>query len=134
MAYQKIELPSGDAIGNPGALPAELVGLADTSLADLNWTDPSLGFHGFGFVPVADPDPEPAQRWIHKAIFIQRIAAANRIAIRAAAKTDPLIEDFLDVLYATDLVNLDNAETQAGVAYLVSENLLTAGEAEALLA
>lgn len=56
LAYQKRELPSTD-VGDPGDLPADLVGLADVSLADLAWTDPALGYQGFGFFPVEVSDP-----------------------------------------------------------------------------
>lgn len=56
IAYQKRQLPSTD-VGDPGDLPAELEGLEDVSLADLIWTDPALGYHGFGYFPVEVDDP-----------------------------------------------------------------------------
>lgn len=57
--YQRKNLSDDSNIGNAGALPAELVGLADESLADLSWADPALGYDGQGFVPVTVPDPPP---------------------------------------------------------------------------
>ena len=41
----------------PEGLPADLQGLASESLADLSWTDASLGYHGFGYWPVVDERP-----------------------------------------------------------------------------
>lgn len=38
-------------VGSLGPLPADLVGLADADLANLDWTDPSLGYRGDGFFP-----------------------------------------------------------------------------------
>jgi hypothetical protein len=62
MPYQRVELPD-TLIGEPGPLPAELVGLADETLADLSaHLDPeacaALGYVGQGFLYV-DPPPAP---------------------------------------------------------------------------
>lgn len=78
--------------------------------------------------------PGGVRRYIPKVVFMQRMAASARIAVRQAAKTDPYIEDFLDLLAATIEVNLDDPDTLAGVQYLVASELLTQAEAEALLA
>lgn len=138
MNYQRKNLADDSNVGSPQPLPAELVGLTDTVLADLSAFVPlaadELGYAGQGFFPVADPPSPAPARFIHKSIFLQRLSPATRIAIRAASETDPLIEDFLDVLYATDEVDLDNANTTAGVDYMVSEGLLTSDQAAALLA
>ncbi len=55
MDYAKIELPG--TIAGLERLPADLQGLAAESLADLSWTDASLGYHGFGYWPVVDERP-----------------------------------------------------------------------------
>lgn len=55
MLYQKRELAGMVDVGEPGPLPADLVGLADESLADLDWTYAPLGYRGFGFFPVLAP-------------------------------------------------------------------------------
>lgn len=75
-----------------------------------------------------------APRRTSRIAFMQRMAVPTRIAVRTAGKSDPLIEDFLDLLTATDLVELDHADTLMGVQYLVMQGLLTQAEAEALLA
>jgi hypothetical protein len=133
MAYQRKQLPDTN-IGDPGPLPEELVGLEDESLADLSWADPALGYRGVGFFPVAEPTPEPQlPREIPPLAFMQRIPPTKRIAIREAAKADPILEDFLDLLGKATIVRLDHADTAAGVGYLVMRGKLTQTEAEALL-
>lgn len=41
-------------------VPADLQGLATESLQDLSWTDPALGYHGFGYWPIREARPELA--------------------------------------------------------------------------
>jgi|GEM_PF-4531292 len=132
--YQRTVLATGEHIGDPAPLPFDLIGsLTDADLAHLSDFGPAEQYAGQGFIRVADP-VVPAPRYIHKAVFLQRLPAAVRIAIRTASKTDVLIEDFLDVLYATDQVDLDNENLTAGVAYMETEGLLTSDQAAALLA
>lgn len=136
--YQRIQLPSTN-IGEPGPLPDALVGLTDDVLADLSvhldaGALAELGLTGVGFVRVADPEPEPTVRRITRIGFLQRMDPAKRIAIRTAAKTDVLIEDFLDLLGATDLVELDHPDTVMGLGYLVAQGLLTSEDAEVIRA
>ncbi|MCM8738276.1 DUF4376 domain-containing protein [Azospirillum sp. A1-3] len=51
--YCKIDLARLAIVGAPGPLPSELRGtLSDADLADLSWTDETLGLHGYGFWPV----------------------------------------------------------------------------------
>ena len=63
MLYQRKTLSTGENIGTPAALPLELVGLTDVSLADLPaavpLAAPELGYEDQGFIPVA-PEPDPA--------------------------------------------------------------------------
>lgn len=125
MNYQRKLLSDMSNIGEAGPLPAEIRNLADESLADLSWADAALGFHGQGFFP--------ASRQISALAFKQRLTAEERIAIRAAA-TDPVIADFLDLLASANLVDLDNADTVAGIEYLVANDLLTADRAAELRA
>lgn len=59
--YQRIDLATSEPVGPPAPLPPALVGLADESLANLDWADEAVGFKGAGFWPVtvqAPADPE----------------------------------------------------------------------------
>jgi len=133
--YQRRDLETGEDIGLPGPLPEDLWGsLSDGDLEHLADLNPAAHYAGQGFFRVPDPEPEPVVRRLSRIAFLQRLGAPKRIQIRGAAKTDVVVEDFLDLLGATDLIELDNADTLAGVQYLVAHNLLTEADAEALLA
>ena len=140
--FQRFNLTTGAPIGEPGPLPEALVGLEEFVLLN-----PSAHLHpdavtqlglegvGFEYVPPPPPEPPPPEpRRITRIGFLQRIPAEKRIAIRAAAKADPVIEDFLDLVSATDLIELDHPDTLMGVQYLVMIGHITQADAEALLA
>lgn len=126
MLYQRKLLVDGTVIGEPGPLPHNIENLNDADLADLTAaiglaSASELGFDGQGFFPMT--------RKLTAIAFKFRITAAERIAIRVAAATNPIIADFLDILATTPIVELDNEATIAGLAYLVSLTLLTADRA-----
>jgi hypothetical protein len=138
--YQKTVFSTGVSDGQPGALPAFLYGLPDAILAELpEHLDPvgivELGLEDRCFVRVADPEPEPppAPRWIHKALFKRRFTQAERIAIRLA-ETDEAVPlqarlalvDFREVLDATENVYLDDVDVIAGLDLLVTLGLIGA--------
>lgn len=58
--------------------------------------------------------------------FLELFTPQERIGIRTAAKTDVVIEDYLDLLSKANEVNLDSTNTVNGVGYLVMQGLLTA--------
>jgi len=132
--YQQRTLVPAAAVGVAAPLPGNLAHLSDAQLADLDATlgriaAKALGYGGQGFVAV----PDPLARWLHKAIVKRRLTAAERIAIRAAALSDPIIGDFMDLLDSADLVFLDDADLAAGLGYLVSVGLLGAGRVAEIL-
>ncbi len=56
--YQKIIVATGEPLGEPAPLPAELQGLADETLRDLSpLRDQVPQYDGIGFVPVAEAPP-----------------------------------------------------------------------------
>lgn len=57
--------------------------------------------------------------------FMRRFTRDERIAIRTAAKTDPILEDWLLMSGAATGIPLNDADTQAGMDYLVSKGLIT---------
>jgi len=59
--------------------------------------------------------------------FKMRFTAAERIAIRALAKTDPIVEDFLDLLNTSGMVY--RVLAQPGLNYCASKGALTAERA-----
>lgn len=118
MAYQRFKLSTNTPEGDPGPLPAALVGLAAASLADLpkalnpcpaEWADT-------GFQPT--PDAPATTSVVDVPTFFMRFTAAERIAIRGSK--DVVVEDFLSLLDdpRTARVNLALPAVQQGVGYL----------------
>lgn len=90
---------------------------------------PEMGstWNGATFDPPPAPDPEP-QSWTALE-FKRRFTAAERITMRTAATTDPIVADFLDILDTTGLsgskVYADDADLIAGMAYMVAQGHIT---------
>ena len=66
--------------------------------------------------------------------FLRRFTSSERIATRAAAVGNPAIADMLALQDAAGYIDLDDPDTQAGVAYLESLGIITAGRAAQVLA
>lgn len=79
-----------------------------------------------------DPAPVP-EASLERINFLRLFTRDERVAIRAAAKIDPVVEDFMDMLSAANLVRLGNADTIAGVNYMASQGLLTPQRAAEVL-
>lgn len=79
---------------------------------------------------IATPTPEFK---ITKLAFKNRMTQAERIAIRNASQTNPIIYDFLDLVNDAQFIDLTRSDTVAGVNYLESEELLTEGRANEIL-
>lgn len=72
--------------------------------------------------------------WPTPAEFMLRFTAQERLAIRQAAATDPVISDFEELLLAaTAGVDTNSQPVKGGLAYLVSKGLLTQARADAIL-
>lgn len=136
--YQRKTLPS-TLMGDPAPLPAELVGLSDACLADLSASVPDaaseLGYANQGFFPVPPvPPPPPPVDELNKVDFLRLFTQAERIAIRAAAKVNPVVEDYEDMLNKAPTVRLSDPDIQAGVPLLEAAGHLTPGRAAQILA
>lgn len=136
--YQRKTLPS-TLMGDPAPLPAELVGLSDASLADLSAAVPDaaeeLGYAGQGFFPVTPPPPEPPPvDELNKIDFLRLFTQAERITIRQAAKVNPQVEDYQDMLNQATVVRLSDPDIQTGIPALEAAGILGAGRAAQILA
>ena len=141
MLYQRKTLSTGENIGTPAALPAALIGLNEASLADLSAALPDaaseLGYEGEGFFPFTpepEPAPEPGPVPLNKVDFLRLFLQSERIAIREAAKVNPIIADYQDMLDAAGVVLLTDPDIVAGVPLLEQAGLLGAGRAVKILA
>ena len=63
--------------------------------------------------------------------FLKRFTVGERITIRSS--TNPVIQDFLDLLSKVKDVNLTFTETIQGVYYLEEQNLISVGRASEIL-
>ena len=138
MLYQRKTLPS-TLMGDPAPLPAELVGLSDACLADLSAAVPDaadqLGYAGQGFFPFTPPPPEPPPvDELNKIDFLRLFTQAERITIRQAAKVNPLVEDYQDMLNQAEVVHLSDPAIQAGIPALEAAGILGPGRAAKILA
>jgi hypothetical protein len=70
---------------------------------------------------------------ITKLEFLQRFTADERIAIRTAAKSNPALEDFMELLNAAQSVDTTFSETVAGLQTFEQVGLLAAGRANQIL-
>jgi hypothetical protein len=114
-------------------------------------SDPSLIANplpsGLGVKEVAEPGARAA--WDEQALvfveaqgprvmtrleFLRRFTSSERIATRAAAVGNPAIADMLALQDAAGYIDLDDPDTQAGVAYLESLGVIAAGRAAQVLA
>ena len=137
MLYQRKTLPDTN-IGDPAPLPAELAGLADASLADLSAAlgvaADETGFAGQGFFPFTpEPPPPPPVDELHKVDFLRLFTQAERIAIRQAAKVNPVVEDYQAMLDAATIIRLSDADIQEGVPELEDAGLIGPGRAAQIL-
>jgi hypothetical protein len=80
--------------------------------------------------PVAAPAPVPV---LTKLAFLRRFTRAERIALREAAKTDPMVTDFMLLLDLATDVELTDADLIEGVTDLEAKGLLNAGRKDAIL-
>jgi hypothetical protein len=78
--------------------------------------------------PATPPKVSPVQ-------FMLLLTSAERVAIKAARATDPVIDDWLDIIEDPRLteVDLGLASTDQALDYLVSSNLLTEQRKSAIL-
>ena len=81
--------------------------------------------------PAAPPPPEPVTV-VSRLDFLRRFTRAERIALRAAETTDPVVADFLLMLTLAEDVDLTSADVTEGLAYLEANGFITAERGAAI--
>jgi hypothetical protein len=81
--------------------------------------------------PAASPPPAPVTV-ISRLNFLRRFTRAERIALRAAETTDPVVADFLLMLTLAEDVDLTSADVTEGLAYLEANGFVTAERGAAI--
>lgn len=106
--------------------------LVNTVNADLDFLS---GFYpGFTFEEIIAPEPVivPETRMSVRA-FKKRLTTAERVAIRAAATTDPIVFDFIDLVDSSTFIDLTDQDTVDGLNYCEAQGLIAAGRANDIL-
>ncbi|GGC19681.1 hypothetical protein GCM10011363_40470 [Marivita lacus] len=80
---------------------------------------------------VAPPPPEPITV-VSRLDFLRRFTRTERIALRAAETTDPVVADFLLMLTLAEDVDLTSADVTEGLAYLEANGFVTAERGAAI--
>lgn len=85
-------------------------------------------------VEVPAPESVTVRNTLTRLEFLRRFVLEERVAMRAAAQTDPVVADWWELLQLAQEVSVDDADTVAALAYLESQGILAAGRADAILA
>lgn len=80
-----------------------------------------------------EPTVEPSQRTLTKLEYLRLFTQEERITIRTVAKTNAVLEDYLDMLDIAEEINLDDPDTIAAVMMLEGAGLLAEGRASEVL-
>ena len=78
--------------------------------------------------------PEPVVRIMTKREYLGRFTQAERVAIRAAASANPVLDDYLKLMELAQEINLYDPDTVAAVQMLEQSGLIAAGRAAEVLA
>lgn len=91
-------------------------------------------FDQFNHIPQPEAVPAPADRTLSKLEYLRRFTTAERVTIRHAAKSEPVLEDYLAMLELAQDINLDDPDTVAAVGMLEQVGLIAQGRAAEVLA
>lgn len=86
--------------------------------------------------PTPQPEPEPTYPKVTPVEFKMLFTSAERIAIKVARETDPVIDDYFDIVEDPRLqvVDLGLHSVQEGVHYLKTTGILTEDRVSQILA
>ena len=104
------------------------------SESTVEWGGMEFATHDHVVVPdeVVLPPPVPIYEW-PAFVFLRRFTQTERLGIRAARKTNPVLDDFFSLLEAATLVHSNDTDMVAGMGYLVYLGLLTPTRRDAIL-
>lgn len=117
-------LPQTDADGNPLRDPDWVQPYGYTEWADRNasgefeneWNPTTKAFD--------IPKPPPEAR-LTRVQFMQRFTTPERIAIRTARATDPVVEDFMQMVELAEYISNQDPNLEPGLGYLAQQGLIT---------
>lgn len=83
--------------------------------------------------PVVEPAAPLVVRELSKIEYLKRFTQEERIAIRTAAKVNPVAEDYVELMNAAPVIHMDDEDTIAGLQTLEAAGLLGKGRAAEIL-
>jgi hypothetical protein len=96
-----------------------------------------MEFDAFDHVPLPDeppPDAPPVPVFVWTRLeYLRRFTPAERVAIRAAAASSPVLADYLQLLELASEVRSDDPDTIGAVQMLESVGLIAPGRAAEIL-
>ena len=95
---------------------------------------PDYPFSEFNHVREKVVEAAPIPRTITKLEYLRRFTTVERVTIRTASKSEPVLEDYLAMLDLAQDINLDDLDTIAALAMLEAVGLLAAGRAAEIVA
>ena len=80
-----------------------------------------------------EPVPVPTSRILTKLEYLRRFTTEERVAIREASKTNPVLEDYLAMMELAEEIDTGDADTIGAVNMLEQVGLIGAGRASEVL-
>lgn len=88
----------------------------------------------FNHIRQKEVETVPVPRTITKLEYLRRFTTDERVAIRAAAVANPVLDDYLKLMELAQEINLDDQDTVAAVQMLEQSGLIATGRAAEVLA
>lgn len=104
--------------------------------APVEWNGMEFATHDHTQVVEVAPDGVivgQSSRILTKLEYLRRFTQAERVAIREAAKVNPILEDYMALLDLAEEVNTGDADTIAALQMLEQAGLIAAGRAGEIL-
>ena len=106
------------------------------SVEPVEWA--GMEFDKYSHAPAPAPTPpefsapqEP--RFVSKVVYLRRFTPEERTGIRAVAKADPFLEDYLEMMALADEIDLNDPDVVDAVNKLEAAGLIAAGRAQEIL-
>ena len=95
---------------------------------------PDYPFSEFNHVLEKVVEAAPIPRTITKLEYLRRFTTVERVTIRTASKSEPVLEDYLAMMELAGDIDLDDADTVGAVSMLEGAGLIATGRAAEILA
>jgi hypothetical protein len=110
----------------------------DDGIGPIYWVGMEAETHDHTLVEDETPETPPVtvyggRRILSKLEFLRLFKTEERITLRTVAKTNPVVEDYMQLLELAEEINLDDEDTVGGVQMMEQAGLLGEGRAAEVL-